>query len=594
MISGFEFENKMIERILQCIKSKTSALFVGRKGTGKTTILCGLADTTFLSRQGISTRNLLPVLVPMTEILPFEAEKFYRRILEEIIRHLGERKILGSLQMQLVELTKESGPLNYVDFEEVFGELRKENIFLLILVDDIDLIADYKDLDFYDGLRHLITEYSTTFVITTHKELYYLIDSRDHYSSPFYEVFETIEIPRKEEEIIEQWEEQELAYEKINTMFLKKLMAKEVSIDWDNLVKKNKEEQFEILIESICDKFIGNRGAFSIISGLVKYSKPLDFILHLRDHHKHQFDVGAVGWFLLNTNTGEQTLKKDICDLYSWKEKDVARAWFVIAFLHDHAYPLSYLFELAPRFYYLKRDFDEIKGDIEGLQNAYLGIYRRLFSRNLYEYLRTMLDSGNSIAKDLMNDLRSEFRSVRIDIEGIKFRDVDIYDHGILGALNIIKNLKTNPNNLKKPVFQKVVEAIALHNLPFQNLCLEEEPLATLLVLCDEIQEWGRSMMVRHRYITGLDHVLVGPFEKKAGKRSFAETFTIRFEYSDFQRLLKTKWSLDIFCKSKMEQFSRLKLFSDGDKRNPKKIRYEITMPYEITNPFSSSNPSKT
>lgn len=586
MIKGFEFEDEVFERILQCIRSKTSVLLVGRKGTGKTPILQVLADKTFLSTQRISTEDLFPVLVPITEILPFEAEKFYRRVLEEIIQHLGSKRTFESLWVQLIELTEKSGPINYVDFREVVEKLRKENIFLLILIDDIDSIVDCKDIDFYHGLRHLITGYSTTFVITTHKELYRLIDSKDHYSSPFYEVFKTIEIPEKEKQTAELPKEQKPGYEKITTKLLEELMAREVSVDWNNLEKKNQEEQFEILIEKICDEFIGNRGAFLTISTLVKYSKPLDFILHLtekryRDHHKHQFDVGALGWFLLNTNTGEQTLKKDICDLYSWREEEVARAWFATAFLHDHAYPISYLFELAPKLYHLKRNFGDIKGCIDRIQSAYLNAYHHLFSQELYDDLKIMLNDGHVIAKDLMNDIRSEFQLAGIDIKDSELRDGDIYDHGILSALNIIKNIKNNPENLEKPVIQKAVEAIAVHNLPFWNLCLEEKPLATLLVLCDEIQEWGRNLMVRHKYITELDQVMIGPFEKREGKRTFAETLNIRFEYSDYRRLLKTEWNFEIFQKSKMKQFGRLKLFSERDERNPKRIRYEIVMPYE-------------
>lgn len=587
MIKGFEFEDEVFERILQCIRSKTSVLLVGRKGTGKTPILQVLADTKFLSKQGIPIKDLVPIFIPMTEILPFEAEKLYRRVLEEIIQHLGSRRIFGSLRIQLVELIEKPGPINYVDFEEVFGKLKKENMSLLILIDDIDSIVNYKDIDFYHGLRHLVTGYSTTFVITTHKELYRLIDSKDHYSSPFYEVFKTIEIPEKEEVATRSSKEQDLFYETITTMFLKEMMTEELSIDWNDLMKKNREEQFEILVEGICGRFIGKKGPFLTISYLIKYCRPLDFMLQLRDHHKHQFDVGALGWFLLNTSTGKQTLKEDICDLYSWEEEDVSRAWFATAFLHDHAYPISYLLELAPRLYHAKEDFGEIKGSIQEIQKAYLDAYQHLYSRELYEYLITMLDQGKNVAKDLMNDLRSEFRLVGIDVEDINIRDIDIYDHGILGALNIIKNLKINPENLEKPVIQKVIEAIALHNLPFWNLCIEEKPLATLLVLCDEIQEWGRSMMIRHEYITALDHVLIGPFEKREGRRTFAETLNIRFEYSDYRRLLRTRWSFDIFYKSKMEQFGRLKLFY-CDRKNPKRMRYVITISCEVTSPLSS------
>ena len=100
---------------------------------------------------------------------------------------------------------------------------------------------------------------------------------------------------------------------------------------------------------------------------LILGSSNLDDLLYLtqkryRDHYKHQFLVGSLGWFLLDVilPSGE-TLKAEMENLegvHCLSNDDIDQAWWCAALLHDHGYPLSHILKSIREINDLKGEFD--------------------------------------------------------------------------------------------------------------------------------------------------------------------------------------------------------------------------------------------
>jgi hypothetical protein len=135
-------------------------------------------------------------------------------------------------------------------------------------------------------------------------------------------------------------------------------------------------------------------------------------------------------------------------------------------------------------------------------------------------------------------------------------------DHGVLGALTLLKSIGT-PEEIRENKDEYLgyilaARAIALHNFKdkLKDFTFDENPLAFLLVLVDEMQEWGRPipLQIRDSYFTTevkkvalLDEILltIDEFEWMMQYRNTQAKKLIQF---DFGRL----------CEGKKRAFFRL------------------------------------
>ena len=264
------------------------------------------------------------------------------------------------------------------------------------------------------------------------------------------------------------------------------------------------------------------------------------------------------------------TLEQKIADRYSWELKDVHTAWWISSLLHDHGYPISYLFSSIPAMRRIRLEFETLKSSIEQIEDAITDVYHytlcRDFAKLIYEQLTT-------------EEVLQEKVGHGIDLLGfpeIKSKDeTGIHDHGVLSAANLALVLKDGLND----VLKEAAKAMALHNNTKIEVEIEENPLAFLLILCDELQEWGRKMIISDDFTSELEQIKLGPFLKKGNGMEFSELLKVKFEYEDARILRDTNWSYELFNKSKLENFKRLK-FSKGV--NPKKLEFEVRIPSSI------------
>lgn len=364
----------------------------------------------------------------------------------------------------------------------------------------------------------------------------------------------------------------------VDNEFLIKEISKFLGFSSEETNETSRKEYHDLIMK-IYEKWIKDNVPPAIESHLrvlVEDSRYLDWVLYLtnkryRDHYQHQFNVGALGWFLLQIHvSNDMTLEQKIADRYSWELKDVHTAWWISSLLHDHGYPISYLFSSIPAMRIIGREFEKLKTPLKSIEGSITQVYHYTlccdFAELIYNKISDKEDFQEKINEGIgllgFNEIESKVKK-------------NVNDHGVLSATNLTLLLKDDLNE----VLKEAAKAIALHNNTEIEVEFKKYPLAFLLILCDELQEWGRKMIISDSFVSELKQIALGPFLKKRNNKEFPELLKVKFEYEDAKVLKDTNWSYELFKKSKLENFKRLKFPEDI---NPQKLEFEVRIPSSI------------
>jgi len=143
-------------------------------------------------------------------------------------------------------------------------------------------------------------------------------------------------------------------------------------------------------------------------------------------------------------------------------------AWLLASLFHDIGYPV----EKAPQKYTKKFGIVTIESH----------------SDELRELIRcyNVLNSAHLSLDALLPCTTYDHKPSRL-----------LHDHGLVSAVTLLKVMKSLTNESWAPV-RRAALAVALHNLAGRyrgkiRIDAEKDPLSFLLIVCDEIQEWGRE-----------------------------------------------------------------------------------------------------
>ena len=348
------------------------------------------------------------------------------------------------------------------------------------------------------------------------------------------------------------------------------------------------------------------------INDCLKASVNIDWLLHLsqkryRDHSTHALFVGVLGWFLLGCNIGGSstssngvTLKEWISETLDLEEGYVEIAWWIASLLHDHAYPLQHMLRVAPslatenREIWLNQIWALLGFKQEGRTNPLNEVLKDLYN---HAFLRTLRGAVEKSANDcerrgnVLGILKEYLAAPHFfgDSELCKESE-SCYDHGLLGAANISALLgKPDIDTIKQPdnktikTIRTAVRAIGIHNgatCP-ESIDVQKEPLAFLLALCDECQEWERRILVKGDRLKSESRSieLRGLEKKQCGIYKISDFLEVVFEYTDPVCLRDTKWDYQEFKGEKEKAFKRFRI-SEGFPI--KGIRFDIWLPHEV------------
>lgn len=342
-----------------------------------------------------------------------------------------------------------------------------------------------------------------------------------------------------------------------------------------------------------------------VLNDCLKASVNIDWLLHLsqkryRDHSTHALFVAVFGWFLLGCNIGRSsknpkgvTLKKWISKRITEKrklpeeypEEYVEVAWWIASLLHDHAYPLQHILRVAPSLaienskIWLDQIWALLGFSPEGTTNPLNKVLKGLYDHTFLRTLRPAVEESANDCKrreSILKKLRGHLIAPGF------FKDSELckesescYDHGLLGAANISALLRGPKND----IIRTAIRAIGIHNgaACHEGVDVQNDPLAFLLVLCDECQEWERRTWVEEEKQLKSESgsiKLRGPVKGQDG-----DSLEVIFEYTDPVCLRDTKWDYQSFKDKKEKAFKRL----CRSKKFPiKGIRFNVSLPHEV------------
>ncbi len=315
------------------------------------------------------------------------------------------------------------------------------------------------------------------------------------------------------------------------------LIAPGFNIGWESLFSNENIQAFlkslNISLESfeqIYDKALGLEKFISITNS------------RYRDHLSHSVRVAVLGHFLLKEvlfSPSQITLCEHLCEQNNLSNNDFIKSWWIASLFHDICYPIS------------KLD-SSIKSIIKQV-NCVFHPYSIIQKPPVLDFMtddKTLRDSLQTLKKNMKKSLsRGAYQDFEFALNSTI--NSEKMDHGVLGALFL---LMLNEDKDDTTVLD-ATKAIALHNLKTE-LVFEEEPLASFLILCDEIQEWGRGV----REVTGdfysfKTRVLIKKMKFAAEDDSFSFHSTFENELD----LKKTDFQTDKFDKGKHANLGRIK-----------------------------------
>lgn len=253
-----------------------------------------------------------------------------------------------------------------------------------------------------------------------------------------------------------------------------------------------------------------------------------------RDHYIHSAYVFILGICIFQISPKYKKTfdtiilnKSNYPDSYDTNNEEFFYRWGITSLFHDIAYPLEITVNQANRYlefissYSISEPSKKVKAKLEiaGL-NKFNELPRLIPEEKFENEFEKKYPSYNSNKKllnsiDILSNHLSKCFNIKfyqISDELYKFKDKmqteGFIDHGYYSSLIVmnwyyylIQKTNWNPAYFYFPIVD-IASAILLHNYykhgltkaPFnlKRMSIEQHPIAYLLILCDELQEWNR------------------------------------------------------------------------------------------------------
>ena len=323
--------------------------------------------------------------------------------------------------------------------------------------------------------------------------------------------------------------------------------------------KKSKEKTIDSLWE--------------VIQNLLKSTIDLDVLLHLsgkryRDHSLHQMHVAILGHLFLSALTPRSTYREQetVIEALSKQHRvsptDLWIAWWIAALLHDHAYPLLHLLKLSSVLSQLETYLYGVQANVKTLQEALVAFASGSLSELLREVLSEVQDIKSSHPFQIRHGGNLTLREKAMSILNKAGDDLpEPVGHGLLSAVNLYSLLSTKEGDPQSyPPLTRALSAMALHDTEFP-ISFQDNPIAFILVLCDELQEWSRRMFWGEKQQVESNYVEIGPI-KLISEEPIIYQLSDRIEATFYRvdlEISNVPWDFNIFREAKQRNFNRLK-----------------------------------
>jgi hypothetical protein len=251
-------------------------------------------------------------------------------------------------------------------------------------------------------------------------------------------------------------------------------------LDFDTA--KSIDDKYKLVLEKMKTLWVKSDKENGLFDTAEKFEDVLKQIRgqDYRDHFIHSFNVFLLGYYIINQTKMTQTESKS---------NDVNLSWMLTATFHDVAYVIQ-----------------DIDSWLNQLLEDFLGINPRItidvpkiLPMTYFDFMRVL--SGWHKAHD-----RGALKYYDLgSIDWIFLNEMNSIlnqrkDHGVMGALMLVHLLAIRNGFLQREgpygnfLYNHVCacHAICVHGMTNIKISFGKHPLAFLLVLCDELQDWGR------------------------------------------------------------------------------------------------------
>lgn len=237
------------------------------------------------------------------------------------------------------------------------------------------------------------------------------------------------------------------------------------------------ERRYELVANYISKLWVDSSKNPSVFSASRDFEPILRRIPYYRDHFIHSFNVFLMGYYILNR-------LKELFPQMDLKSNDYNLTWMLASTFHDVAYPLqkmeTWLNELFERFFGVNPNFHY---DITQVMPM---IY--------VDFIRTITHCHAQPFQGPLSAQALDLDWTFYDQIGAKLVEKE---HGVLGGLMLFHLLAVREGFVRDRKWDFLYNhllachAITVHHLPVK-VRFEKHPLAYLLILLDELQDWGR------------------------------------------------------------------------------------------------------
>jgi hypothetical protein len=251
-----------------------------------------------------------------------------------------------------------------------------------------------------------------------------------------------------------------------------------------------------------------------------------------RDHYIHSVFVFLLGLAIYEKNSSykevfnEYALNKDVYpDSYDTKHEEFFYRWGLAALSHDIAYPLEIIVKQASEYIKFVCGYCEPAEEIKGIKvelstsNEFLELpvlkpkeeFEEKFNKNYEKSKARFLGDSISLLSYVMHkNFNLPYDEVKRNLKDFVnlMNNEGFIDHGFFSAIimlkwyhHLINKTDWNPSYFYFPVLD-ASSSVLLHNyykhglqeqFNLSQMNVYKHPIAYLLILCDELQEWNRK-----------------------------------------------------------------------------------------------------
>jgi len=301
----------------------------------------------------------------------------------------------------------------------------------------------------------------------------------------------------------------------------------------ENETKKTAFAVYEAFFDSYRITLAGESNPFiDLLDVLRSYEENAATLIDKqRDHYIHSVNVFILGLCIYIKNAKYRTAfnttnmdKTEYSNSYDTKHEEFFYRWGIASLFHDVGYPIEIIGKQINKFIDFATEVDgkvEINSHLEFDNFEDLNSITEVIPKQ--EFIKTYYDKYDScVYVDLLKPIDLLAHKLHISL-GVNLKDMKaaldnfvkymaksgFIDHGFYSAIIVlrwygflIQSCKYKPEYFFYPVLDSA-SAILLHNYyknvimnpPFNRgpLSPYDHPIAYLLILCDELQEWNRE-----------------------------------------------------------------------------------------------------